>query len=113
MEPVTLHVSSGEQRVDEILRGFVGVMETVFPDRVRSYYLTGSFADRQAKPGSDIDLCLLVRGGFQDAEEEEQATQIVRSCALISPVELDVALLGEEIPYPLRAVSLKRASLLV
>jgi predicted nucleotidyltransferase len=110
MAEIALLTSTDNQRVDEILRGIVGLFETVFPDRVRGYYLLGSFMEGTARPVSDIDLCILFKNGFTDADEERTADRIVEHCARISPVELDVSPLSEAIPFPLRAVNVKLAS---
>jgi predicted nucleotidyltransferase len=95
--------------VDEILRHVVGAFETTFEGRVRSYYLTGSFADGTAQPFSDIDLSLLFRGGLA-AAEEEAAFKLTRECAEASTSELDVATLGDPIVYPLRVTGIKLGS---
>jgi predicted nucleotidyltransferase len=113
MPPIDLLHTTGDGQVDDILRGLVGLFETVFPARIRGHYLLGSFADGTAQPGSDIDLCVLFRDGFQDAAEEARAADLVDHCARISPVELDVDPIDEPIPYRLRAVNVKLASRLI
>jgi predicted nucleotidyltransferase len=110
MAAIHLLHRTGDARIDDILRGLVGLFETVFPARIRGHYLLGSFADGTARPGSDLDLCVLFKGGFQDAAEEARALALIDHCAKISPVELDVDPIGEPIPYRLRAVNVKLAS---
>jgi hypothetical protein len=36
--PVTLTTSSGSSRVDDLLRGLIGIFEMVFRRRIRAYY---------------------------------------------------------------------------
>lgn len=110
MSAIPLLHSTGEARIDAILCGLIGLFETIFPARIRGYYLLGSFADGTALPDSDIDLFMLFKDGFQDATEEARAAAIIEHCARISPVELDVEPNGEPIPYRLRAVNVKLAS---
>ena len=74
MRKIALRWSTGRPNVDEILRHVVGAFETTFEGRVRSYYLTGSFADYTAQAFSDIDLSLLFRGSLATAEEAAALT---------------------------------------
>jgi hypothetical protein len=113
MTDIDLLFSTGEASVDAVLRGVIGVFEQVFPERVRGYYLTGSYADGSAMPSSDIDLTILYHGRTLGEQDERAADRLAASCALICPIELDVAALAQEIPYPLRAVSLKLDSRLL
>lgn len=48
-------------RIDAILQGVVGIFETEFPDRVRGYYVTRSYADNSAILSSDIDGFILFK----------------------------------------------------
>src|SRR5262249_19669289 len=56
MKPITLCCSTGSERADTILRGLIGIWEIVFPDRIRGYYLAGSYSNGSATPTSDLDL---------------------------------------------------------
>jgi hypothetical protein len=64
MKSISLLHSTGHREVDGILEGVVGLFELLFPGRVSGYYLTGSFSDGTAIPGSDIDMSVLFRGSF-------------------------------------------------
>jgi len=48
--------STGNARIDTMLRGAVGIFEAAFPDRVRGYYLFGSHMDGSAVGISDLDI---------------------------------------------------------
>jgi len=56
IQPITLLNTTGHQRIDDIIRGLIGIFEAAFPDRIRAYYLAGSYADGSAVPLSDIDI---------------------------------------------------------
>ena len=95
MDSIRLEASTGNAQVDQILSGIVGIYETVFPGRVRGYYLAGSYADGSAVPaGSDIDLYLLFKEPLTQ-EEEEKARRIRRHCERICPVELELPVRSE------------------
>lgn len=100
MGELDLYHSTGHQHVDDMLRGVIGIVETLLPGRVRAYYLHGSFADGTGIETSDIDLFLVARGKFS-AAEREGIQRVMRFCALFSPlmaemIALDEALLLQE-----------------
>jgi predicted nucleotidyltransferase len=67
-QPITLHNTTGHQQVDGIIRGLIGIFEATFPERVRAYYLVGSYADGSAVPLSDIDIRVVFKDDFQGDE---------------------------------------------
>jgi predicted nucleotidyltransferase len=100
---------TGIPRVDDILRGVVGIYEAVFAGRVCSYYLEGSYAAGSQVPASDIDMFVLFDGKFE-AGEEERARSVREACRLLSPIRLDLparALTGlqAEEPFVIRYAS--------
>ena len=80
---------------DRILQGLVGILEAVFPGRIRGYYLEGSYADQTALTTSDIDLIILFKDSFLDTTEREKAEQLVEHYSTVSAFELDVSFLDE------------------
>ncbi len=56
MDRIRLVETTAHPFVDEYLCGLIGLFETVFPDRIRAYYLIGSFATGGAIASSDVDL---------------------------------------------------------
>src|SRR5262245_54368712 len=86
---IDLQRSTGYQNVDELLRGLIGIFEIVFPDRIRGYYLLGSYSDGTAVPDSDIDMGILFKGKI-DSREEDVFWQLVQHCSRISPIRLDL-----------------------
>ena len=109
----TLAYSIGNQRVDRILHGLVGVFETVFPNRIRCCYLKGSVALGTAVSTSDIDILFVFKGRFINCEEKEKVWQIRRHCAEISPIQLDIGVCGETQLPPHAIVQVKRNSLVI
>ena len=94
MESVTLLASTGSQQIDDILRGAIGILEITFPERIKAYYLHGSFFDDTAIPTSDIDLFLVTQGKFS-AEEHTKMQHIMHFCALFSPFMVEMMALDD------------------
>jgi len=86
----------GKPYVDEILVDMVQQYESAFPDRVRSYYLLGSYADGCAVVGSDIDVYVLFKEMFLTAKETIQAQQLASTCAKKSILRLDINVIDEQ-----------------
>lgn len=111
---IELLAPTGNQQVDQILRGVVEIFETIFPDRIRGYYIIGSYADGTAiSDVSDIDGFILFMDGFLDGTEPGRAGHTLNSCALLSPLELDLAAVPESSIIRYGHVVLKRNSTLV
>lgn len=92
MTDTTLSASVGNAATDVLLHGVVGIFETAFAGRIRSWYLEGSYADGSALATSDIDLTIVFKDRFASDAEREAATRLAASCAMVSGVELDIAL---------------------
>ena len=63
MDSISLENYTGNQLIDNILRGIVGIFEALFPDQIRGCYLIGSYANRSALPTSDLDLIIIFKTG--------------------------------------------------
>ena len=116
MQNISLLNSTGNQRVDNILRGVIGIFETIFPDRIRGYYLVGSYADGTAVSTSDIDMKILFKNRFRDNTERKSSQQICEYCfGLISPIAGDVTAKDEETAFSSSTLQLriKAGSLLI
>jgi len=109
---IVLQNSTGNQQVDSILRGLISLYEMMFPERIRGYYLMGSYMDASAGAISDIDLYILFKQCFLNETEEKKAHDLRDASALLSPMRLDILLLSEEQLKP-EDVRLKVASRLV
>src|SRR5258708_9801473 len=107
-----LYHSTGNQLVDNILCGTIGILETLFPDRIRAYYLHGSFADGTGIETSDIDLFLVARVRFT-AEEHEKMQRLMHFCALTSSLMVEMIALDEQLLLQNGHFRIKSASCLV
>lgn len=112
MAEITLLTSTGNQQIDDILRGVIGVFEAAFPGRTRAYYLVGSYADGTALVESDIDFGVLFKGRMEK-DEAEKAWQLSQFCSLISPVCLDFMAASENEFLHADDVTLRLASQLI
>ncbi len=110
MTEIILSASTGSEPIDATLCGVVGIFETVFAKRIRSYYVEGSYADGTEVTTSDLDLTIVFKDRFRDDAERDTAAQLAGHCAALSGVELDIVLTDDgqlaEGVYP----SLKMAS---
>lgn len=112
MSRIDLQNVNGNERVDNILRGLITLYEMVFPERIRGYYLFGSYSDASAGAISDIDMSIFFKNRFVDEAEEQKAYTLRDACALLSPIRLDVSPLSEE-QVQIEDVRLKLASVLL
>ena len=88
-------LSSGQERVDQVLQAIIRRFETAFPGRVSGYYVEGSYANGTGIATSDLDLSIIFRGQFADEAERARAAEIVQQCASESPVEFDASVMDE------------------
>jgi predicted nucleotidyltransferase len=95
MEALALYAPTGHQQVDDILHGTIGILETTLPDRIRAYYLHGSFANGSGIETSDIDLFLVAKGKFT-AQEREKIQHIMHFGSLFSPFMVEMIALDED-----------------
>ena len=90
------------------LQGVIGISELVFPDRIRSYYLTGSYADDTAVSASDLDLLIIFKGHIS-ADERNAVWDLSDNMSLLAPMFLDLEGVGED-QTSQKGVQLKLAS---
>lgn len=97
MNEIQLLKSTGNPKVDEVLRGGIGIFEIVFENRIRGYYLVGSLADGTAVSSSDIDMKIVFKDRFRDETEKKKAERICYDCfGRVSPFANDVTARDEE-----------------
>lgn len=116
MSNVTCYVSTGSPFADQVIGNVIHAYESNFPNRVRAYYLIGSYADDTDVALSDIDLILFFKEKFQDSAEQQAAEQLARECIAASPTRLDLTPRGEDsfdAMFAVIRVALKDASVLV
>ena len=109
---IPLLFSTGVPQIDEIIRGCIGLLEIVFPNRIQAYYLVGSYADGGFTTTSDIDLVPLFKGKMQ-AGEEQTYRQAVEYMNLLSPVHLGFGLRNEDQSFREGGVGIKIGSVLL
>jgi hypothetical protein len=90
MNAVVLTTSTAVPLIDRILQTIIGTYEEAFPNRVRSYYLIGSYVEHTAVPLSDIDCFVIFANDFTTPEEAALAEAVGQQCASSSPVRLDI-----------------------
>jgi len=106
----------GKSDVDEPLAHTIQQYESAFPNRVRAYYLLGSYADSCAVVGSDIDVYVLFKETFLTAKEATQAQQLAHACAEKSILRFDINVIDEQTLlnyHSIMKVALKRESVLL
>ena len=72
-----------------LLDGAIGLVETMFPERIRAYYLTGSFAEGTAVSNSDLDMITVFKDKFLEGEADK-LRQLRHHATKLSPYRLDL-----------------------
>ena len=112
MPGIALLASTGAERIDRVLRESIALIEQHLPDRVRGYYLVGSYAYGEALASSDIDVLVLLEQ--EPAPEDRQRFAIAReACRRMSTVPLDLSLGSEAKLLRVGGVWFQTASLLL
>ena len=92
----TLTHATGHALADHILSGLIGIWESVFPGRVRAYYLLGSYRDGSATPSSDLDVGILFKDSFLTTDETDHAQRLCEHCEALHPaIAVDLWYLSE------------------
>jgi hypothetical protein len=73
----------------------IGIFEQVFPDRVRGYFVRGSYASATSTEGSDLDMFIVFNDAFVEPAEAKKARDICGNCALLSPLVLEILVVSE------------------
>jgi hypothetical protein len=112
MENLALCATTGDQRTDMLLQGTIGVLEACFPNRIRGYYLVGSYANGSAVASSDLDVVVVFKHVFE-GDEQARCRHLTHHCSLLSPIRLDLAPRCEMELFQTGSVSLNLASQLL
>jgi hypothetical protein len=96
MTDIILKEATGNSATDRVLQGIIGFCELAFPQRIRGYYLEGSFATNTAMPSSDIDMCLLFKDSFVSDQESRDAWKIDTFSEYLVGRTLDIIPLSEQ-----------------
>ncbi len=87
--------STHNNLVDAILQNIIEIFEANFPQRIRAYYVEGSYANVSSVTTSDLDLLLIYKHKFGNDEAqraEELAISLVNECT----IELDIEFVDEQ-----------------
>ncbi len=94
MDGFVLPNPTGDERVDGVTVGFIHIAELLFPDRIRSCYLTGSSIDGTAAHvegdslnSSDVDIRNVFKGRVEQ-HELDRFDACRRDCEELSPLGL-------------------------
>jgi hypothetical protein len=97
MTVLPLLASTGSDRADAILSGAVHLWEALFPERIRGYYLSGSYATATATPTSDLDLTIVFKDDYHNPAESDRAQQLCAAIEALHPaIFLDLGYLSEQ-----------------
>ena len=105
----TLEASTGNPQTDKVLQGLVGLLELVFPDLMKAYYLEGSLANGNQVTTSDLDLVVLTKEPIDDALDA-RIEQFYNSCESLMSRDLDLSVHYEGESKIVNSVLLKTAS---
>ncbi len=109
----TLPLTTGDQLADQVLLSSIVGFEEHFPAKAVAYYLTGSYAEGDPIPTSDIDLLIVVH----DLSQGRDMLIRLDSLRALSQNHLDPVMIAEpQLPnaaYVQIAAGLKQGSLLL
>lgn len=95
MSEIFLLNATGNKQIDDILKETIAIFEDAFPQRIRGYYVEGSYANNNQVPTSDVDLVLIFKDAFIDEQERAKAEEVARQWASSCGVEMDIPLIEE------------------
>lgn len=104
-----LVTSTNDKTIDKYIQAIINIYESAFPERIRGYYLVGSYGDDTAIPNSDVDMEVVFKGTLSD-EEKVRCENIKDSCRTLALIELDLPIKAESNFHQLDTVALKLAS---
>jgi hypothetical protein len=101
MTDVRLLTRIGVADADDLLVTLIGALERAFPNRIRAYYLGGSYSDGSAvgqdrsTNSSDIDLFAIFRGAVS-VDEAATFQRITDALRATSPIQIDAHAYAED-----------------
>jgi hypothetical protein len=102
MANIELVKSTGDADLDKLLSGVIKIIETVFPGKIRAYYLSGSFSEGMGVDigrnihSSDIDVYTIFKGSLPyDHPDFTLYREIIAACNGFSRLVLDMHPTGE------------------
>ncbi|GAB5491525.1 MAG: hypothetical protein Phog2KO_17400 [Phototrophicaceae bacterium] len=101
--------STNNTVIDTYIEAIINIYESAFPNRIRGYYLVGSYGDNTAIANSDIDMEIVFKGALSE-DEQARCDSIKESCRTLTPIHLDLPVKSEATFEQSETVALKLAS---
>lgn len=95
MKDLFLQGTLGYPQIDSVVREVIQVYEQNFPGQIAAYYVEGSYADQTSLSTSDIDLVIIFRRRFADADARHVAEQTWASNQ-VGTQEVDITVVEED-----------------
>ncbi len=104
-----LEQSTHDKTSDVYIEAIINIYESAFPNRVRGYYLVGSYGDDTYISNSDVDMEIVFKETLSDGEKM-RCENIKKSCRALTPIQLDLPVKDEANLHQFDNVALKLAS---
>ena len=95
MKDIPLHSSLGHSQMDAVVQEVIQVYEETFPGHIAAYYVEGSYADQTSLTTSDLDLVIVFRNRFANADARSLAERTWTSQQR-GTAEVDITVLEED-----------------
>jgi hypothetical protein len=95
MKDILLQGTLGHSQIDSVVQEVIQVYEDTFPGQIAAYYVEGSYADQTSLTTSDIDLVIVFRNQFADADARSMAER-TWTCKQVGAPEVDITVVDEE-----------------
>lgn len=82
--------------VEKLLKKFKSEIKRIYGKQLKSVYLYGSYARGDARPDSDIDLLMVVKGDFDYLEMLKRSDDFAASFCLENDVVVSRAFVSEK-----------------
>jgi hypothetical protein len=95
MKDILLQGTLGHSQIDSVVQEVIQVYEDAFPGKIAAYYIEGSYADQTSLSTSDLDLVIIFRDRFADADARSMAERTWTNTQVGTP-EVDISIIDED-----------------
>ena len=95
MKDILLQGTLGHSQIDSVVQEVIQVYEDTFPGQIAAYYVEGSYADQTSLTTSDIDLVIVFRNQFAEADARSVAERTWTNKHVGTP-EVDIIIVDED-----------------
>ncbi len=95
MKDILLQGTLGHSQIDSVVQEVIQVYEDTFPGQIAAYYVEGSYADQTSLSTSDLDLVIIFRDRFADADARSIAERTWTNTQVGTP-EVDISIIDED-----------------